>query len=89
MSTEKNTSNEPTEITDPTEITKTKCRFCDDLLAYGYDDEEMMHCQKCHHIWDGCAQCPCWAYSDSDESMESELGESEEPSSSKNIKSKK
>lgn len=53
---------------------KKKCRFCDDILEYGYDKNAMLHCQSCHRIWDGFAQCPCWmdlaSSSDSDDDHE-------------------
>lgn len=42
-----------------------KCRFCPEILSCGFDKDEMLHCQECHRIWDGNAQCPCWM-SDSD-----------------------
>lgn len=36
------------------------CRFCNVKLIGGYDDKELVHCQYCHNIWDGNAQCNCW-----------------------------
>ncbi len=39
---------------------KIKCTLCDMLLTYGFDENNMVHCQKCHHIWDGNAQCTCF-----------------------------
>ena len=36
------------------------CRFCNIKLIGGYDDKELVHCQYCHNIWDGNAQCNCW-----------------------------
>jgi hypothetical protein len=36
-----------------------KCRFCHIKLLCGMDKDKMIHCQYCHLIWDGCAQCPC------------------------------
>ena len=36
------------------------CRFCNVKLIGGYDDKELVHCQDCHNIWDGNAQCNCW-----------------------------
>jgi hypothetical protein len=36
------------------------CRFCNVKLIGGYDDKELIHCQYCHNIWDGNAQCNCW-----------------------------
>ncbi len=35
------------------------CRFCNVKLIGGYDDNELVHCQDCHNIWDGNAQCNC------------------------------
>ncbi len=37
-----------------------KCKFCEEILEYDIDSNELMHCQGCHKIWDGNAQCPCW-----------------------------
>ena len=35
------------------------CKFCNVKLNYGFDENEMLHCQDCHNIWDGNAQCNC------------------------------
>ena len=35
------------------------CKFCNVKLNYGFDENEMIHCQNCHNIWDGNAQCNC------------------------------
>ena len=35
------------------------CIFCNVKLNYGFDENEMIHCQNCHNIWDGNAQCNC------------------------------
>lgn len=43
---------------------KFKCKFCEKTLNYGFDDNDMLHCQICHRVWDGCAQCPCWSFSE-------------------------
>jgi hypothetical protein len=37
-----------------------KCQHCNKMLTYGYDDDDMVHCQKCHNVWDGYAQCDCY-----------------------------
>lgn len=34
-----------------------KCKFCGKQLNYYYDENEMYHCQVCHNIYDGFAQC--------------------------------
>ncbi len=39
---------------------ENKCKFCDEILCYGFDSNQLMHCQGCHTVWDGNAQCPCW-----------------------------
>ncbi len=36
-----------------------KCQHCNMMLKYGYDDNDMLHCQGCHNIYDGNAQCMC------------------------------
>lgn len=36
------------------------CKFCGIMLNHGYDNSEMLHCQGCHNVYDGFAQCPCW-----------------------------
>jgi hypothetical protein len=36
------------------------CIFCNVKLNYGFDENEMLHCQNCHNIWDGNAQCNCF-----------------------------
>ncbi len=41
----------------------TNCRFCNVILYGGMDDNNLMHCQNCHRIWDGNAQCLCEFYS--------------------------
>lgn len=33
------------------------CIFCHVKLSIGYDEDEMFHCQICHNVYDGCAQC--------------------------------
>ncbi len=38
-----------------------KCKFCDMLLVYGFDKNNMLHCQGCHNVWDGNAQCNCFS----------------------------
>ena len=40
-------------------INETKCKFCKTNLLYGFDTNFMIHCQHCHNIWDGYAQCSC------------------------------
>lgn len=36
------------------------CKFCKTILDINlYDNNKMMHCQGCHHIWNGQAQCFC------------------------------
>lgn len=40
------------------------CSFCNVILYGGMDDNNLMHCQGCHRIWDGNAQCPCDFYND-------------------------
>ncbi len=49
---------EKQEITD--DDISFNCRFCNVKLIGGYDDKELVHCQYCHNIWDGNAQCNCW-----------------------------
>lgn len=39
---------------------KEKCKHCPEFLTYGYDQNNLLHCQGCHRVWDGYAQCPCW-----------------------------
>jgi len=39
---------------------KIKCIHCNMMLSCGYDKNNMMHCQSCHNIWDGFAQCNCY-----------------------------
>jgi hypothetical protein len=34
-----------------------KCKFCQIELNCGYDNDDLYHCQICHNIYDGCAQC--------------------------------
>lgn len=34
-----------------------KCRFCQVEISCGYDDDEWYHCQICHNVYDGNAQC--------------------------------
>ena len=38
---------------------KYKCKYCDMILESGIDDNDMLHCQLCHNIYDGNAQCQC------------------------------
>ena len=38
------------------------CSFCDVVLYGGMDDNNLMHCQNCHNVWDGNAQCMCDFY---------------------------
>ncbi len=40
------------------------CRFCNLILYGGMDNNNLMHCQGCHRIWDGNAQCNCDFYND-------------------------
>ncbi len=42
----------------------TLCKFCNVKLSYGMDSNSMLHCQDCHNVWDGFAQCRCdlWLY---------------------------
>lgn len=42
-----------------TKTEKYKCNHCDKFLESGYDDNDMLHCQNCHNIYDGNAQCNC------------------------------
>lgn len=35
-----------------------KCRHCSEELKGGYDKDDLYHCQVCHNVYDGCAQCP-------------------------------
>lgn len=44
-----------------------RCRHCSEKLHYGYDKNELLHCQNCHRIWDGFAQCQCYPYSEDDD----------------------
>ncbi len=37
----------------------TLCKFCTAKLSYGMDSNSMVHCQECHNVWDGFAQCRC------------------------------
>ena len=58
-------------ITDPSVINKCKCGT---LVYYGYvlafkeknnyklDGENFVHCDNCHNIWDGNAQCNCYGF---------------------------
>ncbi len=38
------------------------CSFCNVSLYGGMDDNNLMHCQNCHNVWDGNAQCMCYFY---------------------------
>lgn len=62
----------PTETSQPThQITENieeedinynpnyNCRFCNVMLYGGIDINNLMHCQNCHNVWDGNAQCNC------------------------------
>lgn len=61
ITTENNQSNEIKENNEMTEDDISfMCRFCNVKLIGGYDDNELVHCQDCHNIWDGNAQCDCW-----------------------------
>ena len=35
------------------------CNVCQVRLLFDYDSSGMYHCPKCHHIYDGNAQCTC------------------------------
>lgn len=60
---------------------KFKCNFCDEILSAGFDSENMLHCQQCHLVWDGYAQCPCGMdYVSSDESSNESPEKSENDS---------
>jgi hypothetical protein len=38
----------------------TLCKFCKVIIDINlYDKNKMMHCQCCHNIWNGEAQCGC------------------------------
>lgn len=37
----------------------TYCTFCKMSLNFGMDENSMIHCQYCHNVWDGFAQCNC------------------------------
>ena len=52
-----------------------RCKFCKEELHNGFDKDDMIHCQLCHRVWDGCAQCPCW--SDSSDAYINELDDIE------------
>lgn len=43
---------------------KFKCKFCNEILEYGFDKNNLMHCQYCHNIWDGYSQCICYITGD-------------------------
>lgn len=62
IDTDTNTDTEidDTEIDTDTEDGKMKCKLCDMILTYGFDENDMLHCQNCHNIWDGNAQCTCF-----------------------------
>jgi hypothetical protein len=50
-----------------------ECKFCKIILYGGFDNNDLMHCQWCHNIWDGNAQCHCWILSfEDDVNMENE-----------------
>jgi (2Fe-2S) ferredoxin len=57
-------------------IQSFQCNFCIKELHAGYDENDMVHCQGCHRIWDGYAQCPCW-YEAVEEEDEEEVVEEE------------
>jgi hypothetical protein len=46
----------------------TACKFCQEELTFGHDKDDMIHCQHCHNIWDGFAQCQCNLYESESES---------------------
>jgi hypothetical protein len=52
-------SQETQETQENTYNYNTNCRFCNVILYGGMDDNDLMHCQNCHRIWDGNAQCLC------------------------------
>ena len=55
-------------IEDPNNFKKSICKFCKVELSYGFDKNDMLHCQFCHNVWDGNAQCTCYLYNnDSDD----------------------
>uniref|UniRef100_A0A6C0E7J5 Uncharacterized protein n=1 Tax=viral metagenome TaxID=1070528 RepID=A0A6C0E7J5_9ZZZZ len=54
-------------------IQSFQCNFCIKELNAGYDENDMVHCQGCHRIWDGYAQCPCWCEVVEDEDVEEEV----------------
>jgi hypothetical protein len=49
-----------TETDTDNDTVQIKCKFCDMLLETGFDENNMLHCQKCHNVWDGNAQCNCF-----------------------------
>ncbi len=56
--------------TDYLNTTTTICKFCNVELSYGHDKDDMIHCQFCHNIWDGNAQCTCYMdYEDFDDDV--------------------
>jgi hypothetical protein len=61
------------------------CKFCKDKLIFGFDDDKMIHCQYCHNIWDGFAQCQCNLYEEEDDKKnDKENDEYEEKEGEKN-----
>lgn len=40
-------------------IDNDKCKHCGVELSCGYDKDDWYHCQGCHNIYDGYAQCTC------------------------------
>jgi hypothetical protein len=54
----------------------------------------MIHCENCHRIWDGYAQCTCWIdnndyESDSTEELNTDSKDSKDSTDSKDSKEKK
>ena len=49
-----------TQDKDNSDNKKEKCKHCPEFLSCGYDKDNLLHCQGCHRVWNGYAQCPCW-----------------------------
>jgi hypothetical protein len=48
-------------------VSNYECKFCKIILQHGYDSNDLMHCQGCHNIWDGNAQCQCYMLDDNND----------------------
>jgi len=76
----------------PYKLNEPVCHYCvnkeENIEEYIYlKSNDLIKCDNCNNIWDGCAQCNCYMYSEYHDNVDNTIEEEKEEKEEKSVRS--